>query len=966
MSAAPEDLSFRRFKKWGDPVELAKVYDLTADRLLRAALHMSPSMAAAEDILQATFLAAMEAAPGFDESRPLMPWLMGILNKQAKLARWRDRREPDQSRLRVIRGPEGPEDSAREKELLAALERAIEELPEVYRPVVVLRLRHGLDAGEIAHALGRPPGTVRSQLSRATELVRKLLPTGLTGAIALFASPSRGLAAVREVVLAQVPAAPLIAAGAGATWTLGGLAMKRVILASALVVIGLAAGGSIMFGSEALSSDPSPMVSDAVGLDYDGGIDPIAEVAGGEESERETLAAPEAKPLVTQAEASFDRETGGLLVQVYWGKSTDPAEGVQVLLHKYGPRQWTNRISARTDGAGLARFKKLDPGYLSLEVLRGGEDRFLVAPGMERRVVMRIPPGIRVVGSVVDAEGIAVPGAEVWLSERWRTNRGEVVSQSDTEGRFVLRQVGGDRYLAVRAPGFEPSRLHSLKAIEGSQLDLQIVLARGSGSLEGVITAADGSPVVGAHVLVGQEEPKYDRRQESGTWTPGPPPMTLRSDPAGRFRAKTLEPGLQIVQVRASGYAPWSGSVDILADEHSSLSITMESGASLAGQVTNQAGEPIAFASLRAGGQGRFASTSVLSGQSGFYRIDDLPAGELELWANHPQQGKAEEKVTLTASLEATWSPILKWENPGEYQLHGRLIDHKGEPLPDWRVVAFREGSMTESMSAGVDSRGSFDVTVAWERVRVWAHPPRAWRLFPSVILEGVLLDGSALELRVPDPSLSLGRIRAKVLSPEGDPLLAELQVWHEEKRMWRSLMNDGQSGEFLVENIPPGACSLEIRSDGYPWLKLGKREIRAGEMLDLGTISLSAAGRIAGTVGLLGGGVPDALDIKIYQDGQEAAVAEYADGRFWSGPLAGGEYQLVVQGSRVGSLRRDLRVDAGQVLNLQLELSAAAQRHLRFTLHPELSRPRSLTVHLWDPRSKEVAWIGGIGPEGP
>ena len=58
---------------------LCRHYDEVAPELLLVAAHIGETGGNAEDLVQATFLAAMEQAGSFEPGRPLMPWLIGIL-----------------------------------------------------------------------------------------------------------------------------------------------------------------------------------------------------------------------------------------------------------------------------------------------------------------------------------------------------------------------------------------------------------------------------------------------------------------------------------------------------------------------------------------------------------------------------------------------------------------------------------------------------------------------------------------------------------------------------------------------------------------------------------------------------------------------------------------------------------------------------------------------------------------------
>jgi RNA polymerase sigma-70 factor (sigma-E family) len=57
------------------------------------------------------------------------------------------------------------------------LTRALARLPARQRTVVVLHYWFGLDTGEVARVLSSPPGTVRSQLTRALATLRSTLQT---------------------------------------------------------------------------------------------------------------------------------------------------------------------------------------------------------------------------------------------------------------------------------------------------------------------------------------------------------------------------------------------------------------------------------------------------------------------------------------------------------------------------------------------------------------------------------------------------------------------------------------------------------------------------------------------------------------------------------------------------------------------------------------------------------------------
>src|SRR6185369_13314035 len=123
--ATPETL-LRRFRETRDPAALGALFDATAPTLLRVALSIAPDAPSAENALQETFLAVLEAPERWDESRPVMPWLLGILHRQVGKIRRDGARAPDPLRLAPPLS-EDPAERAASREELARVRDAIDE-----------------------------------------------------------------------------------------------------------------------------------------------------------------------------------------------------------------------------------------------------------------------------------------------------------------------------------------------------------------------------------------------------------------------------------------------------------------------------------------------------------------------------------------------------------------------------------------------------------------------------------------------------------------------------------------------------------------------------------------------------------------------------------------------------------------------------------------------------------------------
>jgi RNA polymerase sigma-70 factor (ECF subfamily) len=122
--------------------------------------------AAAEDIAQEAFLAAVRALDRFDRRRPFGPWLHRIVvNRAIDWSRARAlRRESGETALEHAAAPTSP-DNPHSRTLAAALA----ELSPEHRAVIVLRHLLEYTPGEIAEVLGLPRGTVNSRLRRGLD-----------------------------------------------------------------------------------------------------------------------------------------------------------------------------------------------------------------------------------------------------------------------------------------------------------------------------------------------------------------------------------------------------------------------------------------------------------------------------------------------------------------------------------------------------------------------------------------------------------------------------------------------------------------------------------------------------------------------------------------------------------------------------------------------------------------------------
>ena len=149
----------------GSASDLEALFRLHWPRAYRAAYLVVHDTAAAEDIAQEAFLAAIRNLDRFDRRRPFGPWLHRIVvNRAIDWARARRLRAESE----LVDAP-APDDERLDDSLLAALAA----LPPDHRAVIVLRHLFEYTPGEIAELLGVPRGTVNSRLRRGLDALKE-------------------------------------------------------------------------------------------------------------------------------------------------------------------------------------------------------------------------------------------------------------------------------------------------------------------------------------------------------------------------------------------------------------------------------------------------------------------------------------------------------------------------------------------------------------------------------------------------------------------------------------------------------------------------------------------------------------------------------------------------------------------------------------------------------------------------
>lgn len=198
----PDDTALLERLRAGDEATFRHLVVRMHRGLLRVAMAHVGSEAAAEEVVQETWLAVVGQLDRFEGRSSLRTWIGTILVNRARTRGVRDKRsvpfssfdakelepvEPERfSRLGFWSVPpqrwdDAPEALMLRKEALAAIEKELGSLPEAQRTVVTLRDLEGWSSDEVCNVLGVSETNQRVLLHRGRQRLRAALERDHSG-----------------------------------------------------------------------------------------------------------------------------------------------------------------------------------------------------------------------------------------------------------------------------------------------------------------------------------------------------------------------------------------------------------------------------------------------------------------------------------------------------------------------------------------------------------------------------------------------------------------------------------------------------------------------------------------------------------------------------------------------------------------------------------------------------------------
>jgi RNA polymerase sigma-70 factor (ECF subfamily) len=862
---------FARFRRSGDAAALAAIFDRTAAELGRVAMYLAGGDAqAAADALQATWLSAITHAARWDSERPLLPWLLGMLANHVRSHQRVARRSSPAGgagaeALATLLASDDPVRASQDGEFQRLLADALAELPGPFREVVTLHVQHGLTAKEIGEALGRPAGTVRTQIVRGLERLRQRLPVGLAGAgFVVAALTAAQLAKVRDEVLAEVAPAPFAAARA--------MSIGLVVAAVLAIAVALALRGEL---------PPAPLSTGAMPVAA-GHADAAAHEPDGERV-RVAAAPQDPRPATTPRRR--------ITVQVRRAEEPHTVAGEWVCLNLDELRL------AATDAAGNAVFDDVPPSLAHYVFLSGVGESAATVPAQrlpppqefDQTVTIDVSGGEALCVRVVDAAGKPVAGAEVDGNGAQNAARTWLpLGRTDERGELRLRNQHLAQYRA-RAAGHGTSPFASpAPASDGHMCTL--ALAPAIAPLRGRVVDAEGKPIaaqLGTYEFGnGAMAPWYDDTDAGGAFTfawVGAGHVAVVARAAGGN-------GMQIAIARVE--MPRSEELVIRLQPAASLDVTTLFADGRAAPKTMVRGRLLADGAYEL----PFSRPQLAAGDDGRLWLAGLAPGRWQFEVDFGQVS-VQRTFDLAAGIAATWTA----QAAPLHELRLRLLDERGAPLENWNVHVLDAQQRVVGGQNFTSESGEL-----WPGMKILLPPDRPFTIamhesvedggnfmFPAHKVPGVVADGARLDVVVPDSCRTTHRVRGRLVDAQGAPVAGSLRVVSPLFPWQGEVATAAADGSFALGPLPPGRYAAEVLRDDKPPYRLARIEVPSASDLDLGDVVLAAEVRVRASPAD-GNTVPDDVRLELVRDDGRHYDFERGDGgELVSEAVPAGRYTL-------------------------------------------------------------------------
>jgi hypothetical protein len=596
-----------------------------------------------------------------------------------------------------------------------------------------------------------------------------------------------------------------------------------------------------------------------------------------------------------------------------------------------GALVWSDDLGAfrRAGADGAYRVEAVPGRPLSLMAAAPGffelETDLTVQSGDRRAPTLALEPALTLSGTVVDEQGRPVAGVEV----KARLQPGSRPSSPagwGSGGTALTSAVGAFRIstlfaglaheLTLVRRGFATSR-ETVPPLELGRpaAPVRLVLRKGRTGFGRVVNQAD-QPVAGAIVALGPvvsgDLMARMSRSAGDAWR-----FEATAGADGRFEVPDLPPGTFDLTARGPGYAPITIPGLTVSEGGGSLdlgTVALVKGVALEGFVTGSGGKPVEGARISvsmasndplAAFSGPEGPPAAISGQDGFFRVEDRRAGEtVDVSVQRAGYAPGNAPGVLVPSEE----PLRIALKPTS-AVEGRTVDPDGKPVPGAQLflnptgptamgagfVMFSDADMKRAASGEDGAFRIEDVAAGTFELTAEASGRQSVKMTNLEVRSGQELKG--VEVVLPAGAVIEGRVLASGRPVPG----AEVQLVEPRSSgvsfTIRSVSGtaDGD-GYYRIDGVTPGARTFQAEAKGY---RKTVRELDAREGGNALDFALEAGAQITGRV-VDDAGSPVSAALVTLREGNNSwnlpNGVSGPDGAFTLVGVADGTYRIAAQ----------------------------------------------------------------------
>ena len=316
--------------------------------------------------------------------------------------------------------------------------------------------------------------------------------------------------------------------------------------------------------------------------------------------------------------------------------------------------------------------------------------------------------GDAITGMIEQPDGTPAENAKVIAFSEYPRSIGEsqVVTVTDSNGRFVLQRI-------PRAP--EPAHWGIL-AIAGKNYGEfpETLLIPGKNSEQVPSTTKTENVVVRmkpGRLISGTVYDRHTQQPIAMARIHSKQGQLVRTMKDGAFQLHGVPPRVETLIVVGPGMASTQINVDLCHRESAKIRIELDKGATLEGQVVDEANQPVPHARIQASASSRWIprSTVVFSNESGHFEFPGVPVHQLLLPLLLNAPGYAERNDDMFVVRHSNHSLPLKLrmakgghdvpalraalgggDDPPSGLIRGRVVDSQGKPIQQFSVLLKR------------------------------------------------------------------------------------------------------------------------------------------------------------------------------------------------------------------------------------------------------------------------------------